>query len=300
MSDAPYGHQPGQPLSGLILSVLLAHRAASTPQLYELLSDETSETTRLDERLEVLRAQQLAVHHGGAWYLTQDEVEVACSQPECLGRRQAQAITVPGSAAAHDALALTGLELLFRRQHRAAYPRVPFGWDAPVVHRFRAHGSASALVGATARLRTCLPRCRPLLAMDALVDLLPSAAQPQSVGARLRGFARFEASGPPDTARCSGPWRRWYPRAPYLLMVARTRSGIGPLLEEIGLGVAGLLRRGRFGLAVLAELERHGAGAPVWASPYEPARRRWDYPASVPDAPIGAERIGRHRRRSPG
>ncbi|MFC1405704.1 MULTISPECIES: hypothetical protein [Streptacidiphilus] len=285
-----------RPLTGRILFLLLRHRIATTAQLYELLADQSADAGELGGRLEALRAQYLAVCHHDAWHLTEEGLTVARTQPESLGLCPDQPITDPASAAAHaaDALATTTLGLLFRRQHHAAYPGDLFAWDAPAAHHFRDRGHAPVHLQWTARLRTCRPHVRPLLPMDALVDLLPPDASPQTVVARLRDYSRFEGGGPPGTTTLPGPWRRWYPRAPHLLLIAHTTdTETEALLEacrELAGGdpdVAGLLDRGRVGLAVLSDLERHGTAAAAWATPHDPKRHVW---TDLPSGTGGGER----------
>ena len=272
-----------RPLTDHILFLLLRHRIASTAHLHELLADANADTGEVSARLEALRTQHLAARHQDAWHLTDEGLSVARSQPESLGLYPDQPITDPASASAHaaDALTTTTLGLLFRRQHHAAYPGDLFAWDTPAAHHFKDHRDcAPVLLQWTARLRTCRPHCRPLLPMDALVDLLPSHALPQTVAERLLDYTRFEGGGPPGATTPPGPWRRWYPRAPHLLLITRT-ADTGQLLQAVrelagtDPDVAGLLDRGRVGLATLADLEHHGAAAPVWATPHDAKPQVW-------------------------
>jgi len=168
---------------------------------------------------------------------------------------------------------MTALGLMFRRQHSTDYPGAPFAWDLQVVHRVKDGDGNPAGVRATARLRTCRPPCRRCWRWT------PSSTLFRRARRRSRSSTSYRASpeggGPPGTAPSEpGPWRRWYPRAPHLLLIARTtRSEFGQLLAacreraDADPIVAGLLDRGRLGLAVLADLESRGAAAAVWSTP---------------------------------
>jgi hypothetical protein len=249
------------PLTGHILSLLLRHHLATTEHLRELIDRDDHPACDLDDRLDTLHAQGLTTRQLGAWQLTDEGVAVANAQPENAGLGAADR---PRS---RTALALTGLGLAFRRQHRTEYPGAPFQWETQVVHRFRDHTGQHRRLEVDARLRTCRRTRSGLLALDALVVLWPARRSAAAIANLLLTAARF-AGGPPQAA---DPWRRWYPRIPHLLLVAGHHgAGLEDLMDHLH-RAAGAERDfgdvfGRVPIATASVevLAREGTAGPVW------------------------------------
>jgi hypothetical protein len=260
------------PLTGHILSLLLHHHLATTEHLRELLDRDDHAACDLDDRLDTLHAQGLTARLLGAWQLTDDGVAVASAQLENTGLGP---INRPCS---RTALALTGLGLAFRRQHRTEYPRAPFQWDTQVVHHFRDRAGQHQHLEVDARLRTCRRTGAGLLALDALVVLWPAHRSDAAIADLLLAVARF-AGGP---AQVTDPWRRWYPRIPHLLLVAGHHgAGLEDLMDHL-CRAAGAHRDlgdvlGRVPVAAASAevLAREGTSGPVWLPPMGGVGQVW-------------------------
>ena len=262
------------PLTGRILSLLLCHQVATTDHLLELL-DFGGERRQLEDRLDVLHTQDLTARHDGGWHLTDAGVAVACAQPENLGCRPDR------PPRGRTALALTGLGLAFRQQHRNDFPGAPFVWETQVVHRFRDRDGSSATLQVDARLRTCHRAPAGLLARDGLVALWPEQVPQDGIAPFLLRAAAFVNGGPAGRRGPGDPWRRWYPRVPALLLLTSGRSGRDPLLGLITSAarrnseVRLMLRSMPVGVAPLGDIARYGTAAPVWRSPTGVAKQVW-------------------------
>lgn len=262
-------------LTSRILCLLLRHHLATTTQLRELLSANSTSAAGLDDRLAALHAQALTARQMGAWSLTADGVAVAGALPENTGRR------LERPACPRTALALTGLGLSFARQHRQAYGRAPFSWDTPVLHRYRDRRGQAVQLEVAARVRTCHRTPAGLVALDGLVDVWPERMRQEGVGTRLRALASF-AGGSQNWCEPGGPWRRWYPRVPHLLIATQAAAKtLDPLLEQVQAAarreseIADLLSRTPVGLSSLGILDHHAAEDPVWISPIGRLRQVW-------------------------
>jgi hypothetical protein len=263
-------------LTGRVLTLLLRHQLATTDQLRELLEDPAARTQDIDDRLEVLHQQGLTARHLGAWHLSEDGIALACAQPENAGLRPDR------PPRGRTTLALTGLGIAFRRQHRADFTDAPFDWQTQVRHRFRDSRGHSADLEVDARVRTCWRSPAGMLARDALVMMWSDDASLQQITQWLLTLATFVSQEATGGIGSGSAWQRWYPRVPHVLLVTESRRpGVARLMDHLAMAVSNssicvdLLPGVRVGVTSRDDIDRRGAAAASWLSPAHGGRHAW-------------------------
>ncbi|WP_037599527.1 hypothetical protein [Streptacidiphilus rugosus] len=263
-----------------ILTALLRRQAAGTDQLLALLREENpTNQGLLDGRLRALHEQQLVARIDGVWLLTDDGLAVARSNP-VAGLAIETPLTAPAAAGnGGRADAVTSLALSFLQAHRAAFGDAPFEWEPRPRLRSRDSAGGCREVRPTAAMKTLIHRRHVLEPVHALVDLWADQHEPEAAVARLRLYAELTASEGDHPAK--GPWRRWFGRAPLLLIALPSDSAIGAVghafreAARADLRVQGLFDNMSIGVVSVDAVTQAGADAAVWWSPVDGREQVW-------------------------
>ncbi|MFJ8677504.1 replication-relaxation family protein [Streptomyces sp. NPDC093589] len=272
------------PVREQILSVLAVHRAATTPQLNQLLSP-PPDTYHLRRCLRDLRGMGLAdsrdqAHHPSIWSLTGTGLQTVLAWPQFQSRRPYRAGAALSALRSSHTLTVTRTALTFLTDARARGDEfTALDWATEVAHPIRDGGAGGErMLIADALLR--YTRNSPTRALlRAFVEVDRATESSERLASKVITYARFHSLVPVPSRRGTGadqsglrPWQRSYPVFPRLLFVL---TGAGPRalaqrmadlramvcehpLTELFAGEVAV------GAAVLEEMEELGPSAAVW------------------------------------